>query len=230
MILFQTIGRPFESLRDWVAGGVARLGVHPNVLTALGLPVHVAVGALFATGHLLAAALGILAGAACDMLDGAVARVSGKVTKAGAVLDSTIDRYSDAAVFGGVMVWCLRAGNGVAATLAGSALVGAFAVSYIRARAECVIERCKVGFFERPERLACLLVGALFGNLVTALWILGIGVHWTAAGRLTHALRTLRGRGENGGFLYRLFIWDFDRGSLAFDLLASALALACILL
>jgi CDP-diacylglycerol--glycerol-3-phosphate 3-phosphatidyltransferase len=230
MILWKTVGEPVDFLRTRLAGGLARLGILPGILTFLGFPVSLGAAFLFAWGQFRWAAAAILLACALDMLDGSVARAAGKTSRLGAFLDSSIDRYSDAAIFGGVIVHYLLSGNTSMVLLGGSALVGALLVSYTRARAECFIESCKVGFFERGERLAMLMLGAFFANMPTAFWILATLTHWTVLVRIHHTWRTLSGRtvpssNTLGGQLYHIVFWDFDRGSIQFDVLATAAGL-----
>ena len=233
MNLVKTIVEPLERVRQAAARGLARLGVTAEVLTLLGLPLSVGAGGLFALGHFRWAATVLFAASACDALDGAVARVTGRTSKFGAFVDSTIDRYSDAAVLGGILVHYLLAAETGMVVLTGSALVGSLLVSYARARAECFIESCKVGFFERGERLVTLMCGAVTYNMPAALWILGILTHWTVIVRIHHTWRTLAGRpvppaNTFTGQLYHIVFWDFERGSLQYDI-AAIVGTLCIL-
>ena len=107
-----------------------------------------------------------------DMLDGSLARASGRVTPFGAFLDSVIDRYSDLVVLLGIVVLFARTPNERGALVAMAGLVGSVMVSYTKARAESIGVSCTVGFMERPERMICLIVGALFDLLEPALWVL----------------------------------------------------------
>jgi CDP-diacylglycerol--glycerol-3-phosphate 3-phosphatidyltransferase len=267
MLLFHSIGRPFQWLRERVGRGVARLGITPNALTLLGLPVNVAAGVLFACGHFRWAVAVIVLAGAFDMLDGTVARITGKTSEAGAFLDSSVDRYNDAALFGGVIIWYLRTDQVLMAALGVSALVGSELISYARARAECFIERCKVGFFERGERIVTLMLSAFFNQGRAAMWILGILTHYTVFVRIHYAVARLN-EGQAGGrrreaggtaeearapaevsavpsafslqpsafrapasslsYIRRLIFWDFDRGSLEFDVAAIVFAACAI--
>jgi CDP-diacylglycerol--glycerol-3-phosphate 3-phosphatidyltransferase len=128
----------------------------------------------------------LLAGA-FDLLDGAIARASGKTNPFGGILDSSLDRYGDGFVLGGILFFCAANERYGYALLALSALLGSFLVSYVRARAECVIPKCKVGFWERGERVLCVALGLLANNLAMALWMLGIGTHLTALFRLYYS-------------------------------------------
>ncbi len=118
------------------------------------------------------------------MLDGEVARTTGKAGKFGGILDSSLDRYGDGAIFLGAALFYAASGESLHALLASSALVGSFSISYIRARSECVIPKCRVGFWERGERIVYVAVGLLTGSLGTVMLVLSVGTHWTAFQRL----------------------------------------------
>ena len=134
-----------------------------------------------------------------DMLDGQVARLSGRVTSFGGFLDSSLDRLSDMVVFVGLMVFYARAiefHSTLNVFLAGAGLMGSIMVSYASARAESMIQKCDVGFLRRPERVVLFIIGALstvrgsnnfFANRMPAvLWVLAIGSYWTFAHRMYH--------------------------------------------
>ncbi len=180
-----------------VADPVARtlLGarVRPNQLTVLGLFCSGASAIAFAFdlqrwgGALLA-----LAGT-CDILDGALARVSGQVSPFGAFLDSVLDRYSDMLVLAGIVFLFVRVGRLTEGIAALAALAGTVMVSYTRARAEALGVECRVGFMERGERLLVLIAGAAFDLLVPAVWIVAVGANLTAIHRILHTRRATRG-------------------------------------
>jgi CDP-diacylglycerol--glycerol-3-phosphate 3-phosphatidyltransferase len=123
-----------------------------------------------------------------DLLDGAVARVSGAASNPfGGILDSSLDRYGDAFVFIGLIFYLFeRAAVGYAA-LAMSALAGSFLISYVRARSESAGRPCRVGYWERGERLVYLSLGLVLANLAAVLWVLGTLTHLTVLYRLNCA-------------------------------------------
>jgi CDP-diacylglycerol--glycerol-3-phosphate 3-phosphatidyltransferase len=138
------------------------------------------------------------------MLDGQVARLSGRVTRFGGFLDSSLDRLSDMVVFVGLMVFYARPGpdhSTLNVFLAGAGLMGSVMVSYASARAESLIPKCDVGFLRRPERVVLFIIGALsthpgstnfFANRMPAvLWVLAVGSYWTFAHRMYHTWREL---------------------------------------
>ena len=183
-----------KNLKNYIAALLCNLGVSANTLTMAGLLLALATAFLIYSGSFFWAGVVLLLSGAFDLLDGAVARLSKKPGAFGGILDSSMDRYGDAFVFAGILFFYFGMGDLLYAILTLSALVGSFLISYVRARAECEIENCRVGFWERGERLVYLSLGLFFNNLEVVLWILGIGTHLTAILRLTYA--HLKG-GEN---------------------------------
>lgn len=167
-----------------VARGAIALGLTPNAVTVLGLVPAVVGGWAFARGRVRLGGLFLLISGIMDMLDGAVARVTGGESKYGALLDSTIDRYAEIAVYLGLAilyrdsVWPL---TGVILALCGSLMV-----SYVKARAEGLGLTCNIGMLQRPERLVILMVGAFLGPgyLVWAIYIIAVLANVTAFERL----------------------------------------------
>jgi CDP-diacylglycerol--glycerol-3-phosphate 3-phosphatidyltransferase len=115
--------------------------------------------------------------------------VQNRVTRFGAFFDSTIDRYSDLALYFGLLVYYANVNRNRYAILVGIAMAGSVMVSYSRARAESVIPKCDVGFFERPERIVLLILGALADKIAPALWILAIGPNITVIHRIIYTYR-----------------------------------------
>lgn len=208
-----------SAVRGWlapVARTLARLGVSANLMTTLGL-LLTGIGAYhFARGHFLAGALWAIVGSLADAVDGAVARERGEVTAFGAFFDSTVDRVSDTLLFLGVALYYfylpVRTGSTVSGVLTAKvlgedpvndwlvglsalvALAGSYMVSYTRARAEGLGTDCRVGWFERPERLIVLLGAALFGPGVImqyALLFLALMTWVTVVQRVLHVRRRL---------------------------------------
>jgi soluble lytic murein transglycosylase len=186
------LGRYRESVRAWsdpVGRGLFRLRLRPNHLTVIGLLVSLAAAAAFIGGHVRwAGGLLVLAGL-CDLLDGSLARASGQVTAFGAFLDSVIDRYSDLVVLLGIVVLLARTPNARGAIVAMAGLVGSVMVSYTKARAESIGVSCTVGMMERPERMLCLIAGALLDLLEPALWVLAVLANLTAIQRILFTRR-----------------------------------------
>jgi CDP-diacylglycerol--glycerol-3-phosphate 3-phosphatidyltransferase len=182
-----------------VARALLRVGATPNVVTVTGtLGVLVGAIVLGARGHLVAGALVVAFFSLTDMLDGTMARLRGGSTRFGALLDSSMDRISDGAVFGAVAYWLATQGDrpGVAAALI--CLVAGGLVSYVKARAEGLGMTCNVGVAERTERLLIVGVGALLAGLgldwalPAALWLLAAVALFTVGQRIAHVYQQAR--------------------------------------
>jgi phosphatidylglycerophosphate synthase len=180
-----------ENLKNNIGAFFHRIGISANFVTGVGLVTAFCAGSFISKGFFFLGGILCLLAGVLDLLDGAIARASGNPKKFGAVLDSSLDRYGDGFIFGGILFYCAINGRTLYAGLALSALLGAFLVSYVRARAECLVEKCRVGFWERGERIAFVSLGLIFGNLTIVLWVLGILVHWTVFMRLYYAHRRL---------------------------------------
>lgn len=162
---------------DWVIGPVSRRLIrsrlHPDVITWLSLAVSFGAGAAFAVGYFgLGGWLYILAGT-CDMFDGKMARANGLSSRAGAFLDSTLDRYTEIAVLGGLAYHFAPA---FPTWLAFAAMAGSLMVSYTRARGEGLGYSCREGGMQRAERIVYLGLAGVFGKVAEALWP---GVPWS---------------------------------------------------
>jgi CDP-diacylglycerol--glycerol-3-phosphate 3-phosphatidyltransferase len=198
-MITRSIGNACRWLLDKIVGGIAATNINPNILTAFGLFVNFWAAVLFATGMFRAAAAVLFFAAFLDMLDGQVARREGRVTAFGAFFDSTLDRYSDMALYMGLLVYYAVNDRSSYVILAAVATAGSVMVSYSRARAESLIPTCKVGFMERPERLVLLIMGGTFDRMAPALWVISVVSTITVIHRIvytwqeTKAGRTLPG-------------------------------------
>jgi len=148
--------RPFEL-------GLARLNIHPNLVTGAGLAVTVLAANFFRIGYFLWGGLFVGLAGTCDVLDGRVARSTGKKSDFGAFFDSTIDRYSDVILFLGLMIFFNELYVNVLITLA---ITGSLLTSYARARAEGLGVDCKIGLMQRPERITYMAAAAFFDGLL----------------------------------------------------------------
>ncbi len=175
---------------------LARTGVSPNALTVLGCLVVLGASALVALGRPVTGGVAIVAAGLFDLLDGALARFTGRTTTFGAVLDSTLDRLSDAAPLLGIIF--LYGAHPLYTWLAGLSLVGSFLVSYVRARAEALGLAGKEGLLTRPERVALLALGLLLSPvdhaLAVALGITAVFSFFTAGQRLASVWRQTKGK------------------------------------
>ena len=182
-----------------------------------------------------AAALLIILASAFDILDGAVARISRRKSKTGALLDSCCDRVADAAIFVGILIYYLRhpelSNSNLFATAAIIALAHAQIISYIKARAENFIPECPVGYWQRGERIAGILIGLFSGHIATVMVMLAVLPGFTVLRRLIFACRQTRRLQEDAPLLeprapqqglMRLALWRYRRGTPAYDLVTAA--------
>jgi CDP-diacylglycerol--glycerol-3-phosphate 3-phosphatidyltransferase len=192
-----SIGRGAMRIINAMVRGLASAGVHPNILTAIGVMINVGCGVLFGLGEFFWAGVVLIFANLFDMLDGNVARLTGNVTKFGGFLDSSLDRLSDMVSLLGIMIF--YAGNTpqhsiLNVFLAGTGLIGSVMVSYTTARAESLGVKANVGFLQRPERIVLLIIGALsthwestsfFANrMPQVLWVLAVASIWTFVQRM----------------------------------------------
>lgn len=179
-----------------VARLLARTAITPSAITWLGFLLAVGAAALIITGHLFAAGLVVLIAGFFDMLDGALARYTNQATRFGAILDSTLDRISEAVVLLGILVLYAREQLLAQTLLVGVTLLGSLLVSYIRARAEAIGLKCQVGLFTRPERVIVLALGLLLNQiayvLVAALAIIAVFSFITVGQRLLYVWQQTR--------------------------------------
>lgn len=181
---------------EQIARVLAATGITPNTLTILTFFLNVGVGVILALGYIaIGGALVIVVGA-LDSLDGGLARVTGKVSTFGAFLDSTLDRYSEAVIFLGLLLWYVGAGDRQVPVLIFAVLVGSIMVSYTRARAEGLGLRCEVGLLARPERIVLLGLGLIVGQVSIVLWILAVLTNLTALQRIIHVWRMTKEQAE----------------------------------
>jgi CDP-diacylglycerol--glycerol-3-phosphate 3-phosphatidyltransferase len=174
----------FRHVTEPAGHALARAGITANSLTAVGLAGSLGAGALIASGRpVVGGAVSLLSGLP-DMLDGAVAKASGRVSRRGAFLDSVVDRLSDAAVLAGVLWFAVARGLGTVAMLAAVVLSLSLIVSYIKARAESLGFACNVGIAERPERVIVLGIALLLGHAEAGLWVLVAGTTVTVVQRI----------------------------------------------
>jgi len=191
------LGRYRDSVRAWsdpVGRALFRLRLRPNHLTMCGLVVSACAGAAFVFGHVRLAGVLLMVAGLFDLFDGSLARASGQATTFGAFLDSVIDRYSDIVVMLGIVVLYARMPHARGALVAMAGLAGSVMVSYTKARAESIGVTCDVGVMERPERLICLIAGALLGLMEPALWVLAVLANLTALQRIVFTRRLLLDR------------------------------------
>jgi CDP-diacylglycerol--glycerol-3-phosphate 3-phosphatidyltransferase len=204
------IGKACGVLLYKIVDGLALTRISPNVLTFIGLVINVGAALLFGFASadnnqprlFLYAGMVIIGAGIFDMVDGRVARATNQVTVFGAFFDSVIDRYSDVALFFGLLVYYARANRFFYVVLVAFVMVSSVMVSYTRARAESLIPLCKVGFMERPERIVLVIIGALFNRMAPVLWVIAVLSLITVIHRIryTYEQTTLKDR-ENAAVL-----------------------------
>jgi CDP-diacylglycerol---glycerol-3-phosphate 3-phosphatidyltransferase len=192
VLLPETIKDKFRDITSPIVQFFVRYKLNPNFLTSISLILCLGAGYQFGKGSLRLGAIILLVGGLFDMIDGAVARASNRVTKFGALYDSTLDRYAEIVVFLGLLVFFVSDAalndslqKFYVLTL-GAGLGGSLMVSYVRARAEGLGFECKVGIMQRPERIVLLALGALISKyvLVFVLLIIAILANVTAIQRI----------------------------------------------
>ena len=175
---------------------LAKTPLSPNAITWTGFLLTLGAAALIITEHLFAAGFVVLIAGFFDMLDGALARTTNRVTRFGGVLDSTLDRLSEAVLLLSILVLYTQGQQVAESLLVGIALLGSLLVSYTRARIESLGIECKVGLFTRPERVIILALGLLLSQfdyaLIIALAIITFFSFFTVSQRLLYAWRQTR--------------------------------------
>jgi CDP-diacylglycerol--glycerol-3-phosphate 3-phosphatidyltransferase len=180
---------------------IAKTKLSPNALTIIGFLLSLVIAWVLATGHLFLGGFLVLFSGWFDLLDGALARATGQVTRFGALFDSAIDRLSEAALLSGLLFFYAAQGSLQESLLIFAVFVGSVMVSYIRARAEGLGLEAQVGLFTRPERLVLLALGLILSPvadlaLLIILWILAVGTNLTAIQRLVHVWQRTRKEGK----------------------------------
>jgi CDP-diacylglycerol--glycerol-3-phosphate 3-phosphatidyltransferase len=199
------IGGVCQRILNGIVRQLARLDPNPNFLSVIGLGINIFGALLYGYGKFFYAGLVMIFANIFDMLDGRVARLTGRVTKFGAFLDSSLDRLSDMVVFLGIIIFYSRDTqyhSTLYASLTGAALIGSVMVSYTSARAESLIPKCDVGFLRRPERVVLLILGSLtvwpesnhplLNKMPATIWLMAVLSYWTFGHRLYHTWREIR--------------------------------------
>ncbi len=169
---------------------LARTGMTANMATLIGFLLNAGVAAVIASGHPRIGGVLLLIASAFDMVDGAIARATGSVSKFGGFFDSTLDRYSEIVVYIGLLIWLNQTRDDhIGALLILIAATGALMISYARARAEAIGYGASVGLVARPERVVLLALCLIINQPLWALWILAILTHFTAVWRIVHVWR-----------------------------------------
>ncbi len=176
---------------------LTRAGISPNVLSLFGFALNLGIAWILAQGHFWIGGVLIFFSGWFDLLDGALARAKGRTTRFGALLDSTLDRLSEAALFFGLLFFYVQQPATLEVLLIYIALAGSMAVSYVRARAEGLGMELRVGLLTRSERIILLALGLILSQfypqaLLITLWVLAVGANLTALHRVLRAWQKTR--------------------------------------
>ncbi len=188
----------FLTVIEPVARLLINLKVHPHVVTFAGLVFSILAALSFVQGKFFSAGVMIILAGICDVMDGRLARETNKLSKFGALFDSSIDRYSEVLIFLGLSAYFLMRGSYLVLVII-LAIAGSFMVSYTRARGEGLGIQCKIGIMQRQERITCLAAGAILGSLpgtrnfflILSLWIIAILANVTVIQRIIYIKKKL---------------------------------------
>jgi CDP-diacylglycerol--glycerol-3-phosphate 3-phosphatidyltransferase len=220
-------------LRAIISACVA-LEIHPNILTFAGVLINSWAAYQLARGHFVSAGFIMIVANIFDFIDGKVAVELGEVSKFGGFWDSVIDRFSDIALFIGLIYLYSHNGRTDYAMVASFAMMFVVMTSYTRARAESLIRKCKVGFMERPERIVLFMIGAFTNRMAGVLWVILVLSVFSVADRVILTYRVLeRGTEERPAaitrsplpvrMLWNAFFWTFERATWQYDVMVIAI-------
>jgi len=207
------------------------IGIHPNTLTLIGVLINVGAAVALGRDHFLLAGVIMIVANIFDFIDGKVAQQTNTVSRFGAFWDSTLDRFSDIALFLGLIYLYTTMGRTDYVMVAALALTFSIMTSYARARAESLIEKCKVGFMERPERIVLFMIGAFTNRMGGVLWVILLLSIFTVADRIYYTYLVLnakpipRGRSPISKVFTRALFWTDERATLAYDVMVIAILL-----
>jgi CDP-diacylglycerol--glycerol-3-phosphate 3-phosphatidyltransferase len=224
------VGFGFSVFRDAIARCLVKLGVTPNGITLSGGVITAGAGVCYALGaggdysYLVLAAVLLILASACDMLDGAVARIGGKSSVFGEFLDSTLDRFSDFAIYAGIAIgYALHdPANITFVLLAMVSFFNSVMISYCKAKSENLIESCPVGYWQRGERSAAVLIATFANNLPALLVQQATLPMFTVLRRMLYTKAVTEGKEvvtdpRKGGVWLKLHLWYWPRMSLQYD-------------
>jgi CDP-diacylglycerol---glycerol-3-phosphate 3-phosphatidyltransferase len=176
-----------------IISACVRLRIHPNVLTLVGVLINVAAAWALALGRFVTAGVIMIVANIFDFIDGKVARELSMETEFGGFWDSVMDRFSDISLFIGLIYLYSQLGRTDYVMITALAMMFSVLTSYTRARAESVVDKCKVGFMERPERIVLFMIGAFTNRMAAVLWVIGVLSIATVGARILYTWRELNG-------------------------------------
>jgi CDP-diacylglycerol---glycerol-3-phosphate 3-phosphatidyltransferase len=197
--------------------------VHPNTLTLIGVVINVAAAWALGFGRFTLAFVIMLVANIFDFIDGKVAHILGLQSEFGAFWDSTLDRFSDLALLTGLIFLYSKLNRSDYVMIAALTLIFSIMTSYARARAESLVEKCKVGFMERPERIVLLMIGAITNRMAGVLWVLLVLSILAVIDRIFYTYLALNdlpmpSRAGLKGVFNRAFFWTDERATLPYDI------------
>ena len=207
-----------------IIGASVALGIHPNILTLVGVLINVGAACALGVDQFLLAGVMMIVANIFDFIDGKVAHLTNTVSSFGAFWDSTLDRFSDIALFLGLVYLYASLRRTDYVMVAALAMMFSIMASYTRARAESLIDKCKVGFMERPERIVLFMIGAFTDRMAAVLWVILILSIVTVANRIHYTYLVLNDRAIPVGsnvvtrVFWRAFFWRDERTTLPYDL------------
>jgi CDP-diacylglycerol--glycerol-3-phosphate 3-phosphatidyltransferase len=209
-------------LRAIIAACVA-LRIHPNILTLVGAIINVGAAWALGYGRFILAGLVMIVANIFDFIDGKVAHQLKLESRFGAFWDSTLDRFSDLALLVGLIYLYSKLGRTDYVMIAALTLIFSIMTSYARARAESLVEKCKVGFMERPERIVLFMIGAFTNRMAAVLWVILALSILAVANRIFYTYLMLNGlpapsRHGVRGVFNRAFFWTDERATLPYDI------------
>jgi CDP-diacylglycerol--glycerol-3-phosphate 3-phosphatidyltransferase len=198
------------------------LRIHPNILTLVGVIINVGAAWALAQGRFILAGVVMIVANIFDFIDGKVAHRLQLQSRFGAFWDSTLDRFSDLALLVGLIYLYSRLGRSDYVLIAALTLIFSIMTSYARARAESLVEKCKVGFMERPERIVLFMIGAFTNRMGAVLWVILALSVLAVANRIYYtylALNNLPMPTREGvrGLFNRAFFWTDERTTVPYD-------------
>ena len=215
-------------LRAMIRACVA-LRIHPNILTFVGVLINTWAAVHLAKGQFIVAGVIMVVANIFDFIDGKVAVELGEVSRFGGFWDSVIDRFSDIALFIGLIYLYSDNGRTDYALITSLAMMFALMTSYTRARAESLIPKCKVGFMERPERIVLFMIGAFTNRMAAVLWVILVLSVFSVADRVILTYRVLNNLPDRPPavvrsplpvrMLWNGFFWTFERAMWQYDVM-----------
>jgi CDP-diacylglycerol--glycerol-3-phosphate 3-phosphatidyltransferase len=216
------------------------LGIHPNVLTFIGVLINVYAAIELGRGHFIVAGVIMIVANIFDFIDGKVAHETGTMSRFGGFWDSVIDRFSDLALFIGLIYLYSTLHRTDYVMIAAIALTFSIMTSYARARAESIIAKCKVGFMERPERIVLFMIGAFTNRMGAVLWVMCVLSVLTVADRIYYTWRELKEAGDGrptrpgkpaginpltipARMIWNAIFWTHDRATWQYDVMVMAI-------